>query len=107
MNNIFEKAAEVLSERGHCKGSLSHTDGHGTTSYCAIGALYEATGEHAHNNSLTSEAANKAGALVVERFGVTVPDGAILHPLAYWNDLPETSAEDVILLFKELAHGEG
>jgi len=107
MSNIFEKAAEVLSEQGHCKGTLSSTDKRGNTSYCAIGALYEATGEYRSNNSLTSEAANKAGALVVERFGVTVPDGAILHPLAYWNDLPETSAEDVIMLFKELAHGEG
>lgn len=105
---IYAKAAELLGEGGHCKGNLKTQEGR----MCALGALRDAeqlltgnkwgTGYH----RLGTEAAAK----LIRRGQLDFnPDDRIanpysLAPVAYWNDLPETTGEEVIMLFKECAH---
>ncbi|GGR51529.1 DUF6197 family protein [Streptomyces roseolus] len=93
--NIFAKAAEVLMEKGHHKGDMRNGKG----AVCAIGALCDAAGNSEQAVTLADQAAEYLG---MARF----PSGT-LHALARWNDAPERTAEDVILLFKELAVEEG
>lgn len=102
--NLFEKAAEILSEGGHCKHKLQEG-----TAHCANGALWAAKGwnSEAFSNGMTSEdtqeacnAATRAGNLLYERKATDAP-GTL--GLVHWNNAPERTGEDVILLFKELA----
>ncbi|MFD4474628.1 hypothetical protein ACFWPU_00725 [Streptomyces sp. NPDC058471] len=104
--NIFEKAAQVLMEGGHCKGELA--DGEGR--HCAMGALHMAEMEKAWSVAPTyyaDVAASRAADRLAER-GELPPlnndefMGFATHPLARWNDAPERTGEDVIMLFKEL-----
>lgn len=100
--NIYAKAADILMEKGHCKGTLEDENG----AHCAIGALRAAarwgeTGEWRRQLDY-----GMAQLKAEQRLGDNVPGDEALAPLARWNDAPDTTAEDVILLFKELAQEE-
>lgn len=102
-DNIYEDAARILMEGGHCKGLLQ-SDGR----HCAMGALNLAGHGDAHyvvDACLTDfgpawEAGSEAGNWLRDR-GVD-PYGGV-DALVQWNNADETTGEDVILLFKELA----
>lgn len=110
--NIFEKAAEILAEKGHCK----HTPQDENGAYCASGALHAAAGWRQgetlvgdYDSHAAYEAAKAAGQRLRERGDVPrqYPGPAFLD-LVEWNNAPERTGEDVILLFKELAaEGDG
>lgn len=100
-DNIFARAADILEIGGHCKFGLEHG-----TAHCALGALLSATGAKfsgfTHNatpeqHAEAMRAADEAGAW---RFGSS-RHGAF--ELVSWNNAPETTGEDVINLFRELA----
>lgn len=106
--NIFEKAAQLISEGGHCKRTPK--DG---TAYCASGALHAAAGwtggvdSWSYDSKPAYEAAKKAGRRLYEK-GEVAPDfPAPILDLVDWNNAPERTGEDVILLFKELAAEDG
>lgn len=94
-DNIFQKAAEILMEKGHIKGELNTLHG-----YCAIGAL------RAADPAIYPMACEDAMNAMLAKYGYDdredIPGDLSLHPLARWNDAPERTVEDVVLLFKEL-----
>lgn len=90
---IAEEAARIISERGHWKGDYHGPDG----SSCLFGALYAAMGlrrEHYGWKAYTPMAD-----------AVCVPLYARVgeFDLVKWNDLDETTGEDVILALKQTA----
>jgi hypothetical protein len=96
-DNIYAKAADVLVEKGWCQGEKKNDEGN----LCAIGALMEVEDDYLESKYAMDAAAERlaaGGEASAMRTG-------LLHPLARWNDRPERTAEDVILLFKELAAG--
>lgn len=103
MSNIFAKAAEILMTEGHVKGSLKTTEG-----FCAIGALQEAWVRSQAFDDMDYARASADAELRLEatRPAEIPTEYSGLAPLARWNDAPERSAEDVILLFKEMAAEE-
>lgn len=106
-SEIYAKAAELLMEDGHCKGNLKTAEGR----RCALGALRDAeiavgaaidVEFPTRYQVLGSRAAALLGGVPQAEDWRTNPHH--LAPIALWNDMPETTAEDVILLFKECAH---
>lgn len=86
--NIYETAIDILNERGWTQGVVRNAKGE----VCLIGALGIATGRIATNNGYCS---------ALETCGrkLGIPVGSVIT----WNDAPERSKEDVILILKELA----
>lgn len=89
------RAAEVLSEGGHCKMALGDT-GSREGAHCAVGALHVAQKEL----GLTFEDLSMAARAVDAGLG----DG--WNSIVTFNNHPRTTGEDVILLFKRVANGE-
>jgi hypothetical protein len=107
--NIFERAAEILMESGHCK----HVNTKPTGERCAFGALWAASGGHLGYGMdlgydkpdqwpLVGEAGRMAEGLLRLRGEINHPGGPVPDCLVEWNNADERTAEDVILLFKEL-----
>jgi hypothetical protein len=106
------EAARIISERGHCKGALTDSEGR----YCFNGAVLAAVmGEEAFREWYEIHAAQAPGhwslvsavGLAAEQVlaakGVLDYLGFFPDPVSYNND-PATSAEDVISLLKETAY---
>jgi hypothetical protein len=95
---IAYRAADILSERGLAKGE--YEDEHG--SVCFWGALSRASGKDPDCDGFSLSAGEvdaidrAASAILLER-GVTYPCTNII----IWNDSPDVTREDVILLLKE------
>jgi hypothetical protein len=85
------KAAEIMSERGHCKGRLHDEQGR----VCFNGALLAVTGNGFINENAFSSVFFTAEQILAER-GFPPYWNAV----SYNND-PDTTGEDVILLLKE------
>jgi hypothetical protein len=88
--NVFERAIDVLNERGWNQGRVEGPDG----SRCLVGALLYVKGDL----SWVEEDVHLCAVIGLERD----PDGFI-SPLPEWNDDPSRSYEDVVLALKEAA----
>lgn len=108
--NIFERAAEILMESGHCK----HVNTKPTGERCAFGALWAASegglgydGDLGYDKPdqwpIVGAAGRKAEDLLRQRGEINRSGGPVPDCLVEWNNADERTAEDVILLFKELA----
>jgi hypothetical protein len=95
MKEILAKAAEILSTGGHIKYSPGNTQTAGGP-HCAVGAL--AAAQYVFGMRGLTAAIDACDAATREQFGY--------RSLIDWNNAPATTGEDVILLFKELAHDE-
>jgi hypothetical protein len=93
--DVLDRAADVIAERGLCKGSFEGPDG----SVCAGGALRVA---------LTGGPTNPLGD---DQFGTymyavhrmtDVVDDVVVN----WNDAPQRTADDVIAALQEAARRE-
>ncbi len=91
--DLARRAAERMSEHGHCKRTLEDDEGR----VCFLGALY-ASGTNA-------QALHRVQCLASEILRERGVDGPFRHPFLAvdWNNRPEVTGEDVILLFKECA----
>lgn len=109
-SDVARKAAELMSERGHCKFRLESADGQ----LCYIGALNMALYGVSFpvtqsDDRLLNLIMNTSTCIIQDRARAA---GELKHislrepwehdPIA-WNNRPETSGEDVILLLKETA----
>jgi hypothetical protein len=90
MKELLTKAAEILSEGGHIKFTTGDTSDP-STPHCAIGALVCAQEEGYSGFTQAVDALNAA----VGPFGY--------HSVIDFNNADDTTGEDVILLFKQLA----
>lgn len=95
VSDLLRDAARVMSERGMCKGQM-----HDGENLCALGAV----GEVAKQSNETYGALTPALEALKDRvppIPTDVDGGPVsgLHPVAYWNDLPETTQQDVEKLF--------
>lgn len=92
---ILVRAAELLGEKGWCQGTPRNAQGE----MCARGAICAATHELAGDDPISWAWWNADSRLrdyVNKETGLhmDVPD---------WNDMPERTAEDVILMMKRAA----
>ena len=88
---ILAKAAELLSERGHCKGELQDPSGR----LCMMGALLTAAfGAVRFVHTLHVSPNFTAYQTALLRLG----------EVTLYNDHPTTTAEDAILTLKRAAH---
>jgi hypothetical protein len=102
---VVLEAARLLREQGWGKGAYYNAD---TNCFCAVGALRQAVGWRVDNEEAYQKASK---ALRFEAYRLDYALGAFLGTflgrpfmsLLSWNDLPETTAEDVISLFKRFA----
>ena len=74
VGKVLVRAAELIAERGHCKGEYSLKDG----SCCPIGALLILVGGREFNDATNAL------------------KQAVSNDIATWNDLPERTPEEVI-----------
>lgn len=102
--DVFEKAIEVLNEFGHIKGRSGDQD----AGYCSIGALNHAYVELTEAPSVYYRPGlwlKMTGQLA--RYVPNYNDGprsmAAAIAVAEYNDLPSTTIEDIILMFKKAA----
>jgi hypothetical protein len=100
--NIYDLAAERL--RGHwIKGTLDDDDGN----VCSLGALQVVTGGLTSPDYYAS--AERLSKIVVDGYPdrLTYDDDDEqmgLHPVAQFNDHPDTTEEDVLLAFKQASY---
>jgi hypothetical protein len=92
-SEIAYRAAEIMSERGHCKNALTDEEGR----VCLIGALEAVTHGNSGDYFRVLETAN---AILRER-----GEDSFLSPgnpflSIFYNNHPDTTGEDVILLLK-------
>jgi hypothetical protein len=86
VSDVLRRAAEIHAERGGCKGSTDDAEGH----ICMMGAVFEAL--HQTDESYGSQM------FTAVREAVHLAAHAVDPRLDYgseWNDLPETTDEDV------------
>lgn len=92
-SEVAYKAAEIMSSKGHCKNTLEDAQGR----VCLLGAVMLAQNGAMLRRYPWDDAVDQildcAEAVLADR-------GKILSPITF-NNLSETSAEDVILLLKE------
>lgn len=117
LSQIAYEAARIASERGHCKGIEQDEDGH----VCLVGAINLALAADqpgvltSHGTippsssplrSLQHELLHYVGKVLqgmgVHVWNVTFLDEAVPRGID-WNNLPETSGEDVVLVLKKTA----
>jgi hypothetical protein len=99
-SEIAYRAAEIMSERGHCKNILEDPEGR----VCYLGALNRAACGNimsiTSNDFLLVLQAMKASARILTEDGIRGPLYAEQLPV-FWNNRKTTTGEDVILLLKE------
>ena len=88
---ILIKAAELIAERGHCKGELYDNDGR----LCMMGAMEMATFGKTFGTTGNDYALETAIEKVLDEVDQSIP---------HFNDHPATTAEDAILTLKRAAH---
>ena len=91
-SQVAIRAAQLISQRGLTKGRNQDEEG----ALCHNGAVYMAVAEDEEDKQLALEVIGRS-ALVMQR------QHSHLQQPHQLNDLPETSAEDIILLLKENA----
>lgn len=99
MKEILERA-KVLIQQGHCKGSFARNEygdvvnvgGEDAKAFCAAGAVYRAAKELKN--------ANAGYNIVLDCFPHVLP--RTNSSVSRWNDEPETTAEDVIVLYDKI-----
>lgn len=98
---LFDKAVEVLEQRGWCQGKLEATDGR----VCAVGALRAAAWGDPYSRTFPGE--EKVDVEPVER-ALDAVNAVLSGPRARsmivsFNDEPGRTAEEVIDLFRRVA----
>lgn len=102
MNNVLvadflEKTADTIFTRGHCKGQSVNEAGN----VCVIGAMYEVyIGAVVTTNYKFSQ--SKVYSDSIRHLSIKLYSSHI-SDIGTWNDLPETTAENVIDTLKEVA----
>jgi hypothetical protein len=105
-SQVAYKAADLISERGHCKQLLEDAEGR----LCVEGALWTAasgrsTAYFTYPAASTQEhmlAAARTTAILCARYFPAQPVTTMSPILiSEWNDLPETNMEDAVLLLKQ------
>lgn len=97
-SEIARAAAEIMSERGHCKSVLEDEQGR----VCLVGALLAATGEAELRRGWVW--CTVTARRVVERIMHAVPGfGGDIWDAVRWNNEEDTTGEEVILLLKRTA----
>lgn len=97
----IDKVIDYINEKGWHKGDLVGKDG----SVCIIGAIQHC----GHFNELADELDvldERIQPAVEKLFPDRFKPGRLLHPVAKFNDHPDTTREDVMLVLKH-AKGEG
>lgn len=100
---ILEEVIELISRPdGWCQGSYSRWNGDGELSYCIRGAVMKASTEE--DGIMFSPGYTEA----IKRISEAVPkiSNKEICPIVIFNDSPETTQEDVILLLKKAVHLE-
>ena len=87
--DILEKAADLLETEGWCQGKMVKSNGDGTTSRCAIGAIYQAANQ-------------------LEWFGlahntICIVQDSVSGALAQFNDKEAKDVSDVTDVFLRVA----
>lgn len=110
-SEILARAAEINTERGHCKGSYRDEEGR----VCAMGAIYSALGALRGDGGQSIPVfgwgqgpCGEKAIFYASRMADRIADRVTVSE---YNDLPGTSAEDITLLLKKAAadaeaHGE-
>lgn len=104
MNNalvadFLEKTADTIFTRGHCKGEMMNEVGN----VCVIGAMYAVyigavvTTNYSQGKVYSDSVEHLGNKLCLNHTGRSGAD------IGGWNDLPETTAENVIDTLKEVA----
>lgn len=114
---VLRDAAEYLAEHGWTQDKMydySHAHNPQHPSACAMGAIEQVSDESSLARAeAQGRMANylKAKGLIVDQEsyihfvnGSPLGEGIMKHPLAWWNDMPTTTAEDVILALKDAAN---
>jgi hypothetical protein len=91
MANAYDRAIDILHERGHHKGSMS---GRGRE-VCAIGALRIAIFGCLYSLDESRKYPEFSAHLRFMKDVLNVPE------IAHWNDSPKTTTDDVIFGFKK------
>jgi hypothetical protein len=93
MANAYDRAIDILHERGHHKGSLSNQG----REVCAVGALRIAIFGCLHPGigRETKSFLEFSAHLRFMKDVLNVPE------IAHWNDSPKTTTDDVIFGFKK------
>lgn len=108
---ILRESAEILGEKGWCQNVEKNHEGH----MCAMGAMSRAASKlYPVGEEQGADRANWDARLDLEWSVIAalanvigLPNGRGMNPIPNWNDMPERTAEDVILAFKRAAeHAE-
>jgi len=83
--DVLDKAADVIVERGWCQGQFRNSAGQ----VCALAAVHTAA-----RTTPFTWVADEALGIIRKRVGMSV---------AYWNDAPERTADEVITALRECA----
>lgn len=92
--DLLEKAADVIFTQGHCKGQLENDKGE----VCAVGALKVAAYGIAYN--IYNEVSD---GVIFDNSYQALCNKLDPYAITTWNDLPETTAEQVMDTMKEVA----
>ena len=100
---VLLRAAELLRERGHCKGTLWDGEGH----LCAVGALILArvelkTGTNPRMD-IYCKVVENAMKLVVEKRPDIDTGGSVNNSVVEWNNEFERTGEEVAAAFEQAA----
>lgn len=96
---VLEEAAKWLAEHDWCQNVLTMSTHKEVTHACAMGAIEQV-------NELYVEAIDLLTAYLASQCTSAHPE-TYIHPVAWWNDRPERTVEDVILAMKCAARNEG
>lgn len=99
----LRKAAEIMSERGHCKGALENGAGEVCANGAIILALKEEDGVARATMGHVFDKEYDAFKRAADALARSLSTGWSRFRIAAWNDLPTTSGEDVILALKRAA----
>ncbi len=112
---LLLKAADDMAEHGHCKGSFfAGLYGWETASSCAYGSLARVAGVVQSNGLIDTDNLQDLDPEAVKRLAAVI-EPMVRHlrvdfndpydVITTYNDLPDTTGEDMILAFKKAASG--
>lgn len=95
--NVYERAVEAIRERGWCQHALEASNG----AVCLLGAYAAAAGLYNDRGELRYPAPDEERALAkaIRSAGFEWRSGSV-EP---WNDAPDRTVEDVLLVLKHAA----